>query len=105
MYMYVLSVYCMYVCVHMPWALEPHTYTHTHTHTHTHAPSKCMQDTTYNNNMLVHLGPTFEGSIQHGVNDRVNVLIHVTKQEGKAKLDGNLEMLQKVRVVERTHLE
>lgn len=63
-----------------------------------------MQHTTHNN-VPVCLWPTFKSPVQHRVNDRINVLVYVTKQEGKAKLDGNLEVLQKVRVIKGADLE
>lgn len=38
--------------------------------------------------------------LQHCVDDRVNVLIQVLKQEGEAVLDGQLQLLQEIDIVE-----
>ena len=48
---------------------------------------------------------TFDGPVQNRINDRINVLIHVTEETGEAKLDGNLQVLQEVRVIESAHLQ
>ena len=39
------------------------------------------------------------------VDDRIDVLVAVLDEHGKAVLDGHLELLEKVRVVERDHLQ
>lgn len=44
-----------------------------------------------------------EALLQDWVNDRVNVLVQVFKQEGEAILNGQLEVLQKVAVIECLH--
>ena len=48
---------------------------------------------------------TFDGPVQNRINDRINVLIHVTEETREAKLDGNLQVLQEVRVIESAHLQ
>ena len=47
------------------------------------------------------LGVFFE----YVVNDGVNVLINILEEAGEAVLDGELQLLQKVVVVERAHLQ
>ena len=48
---------------------------------------------------------TFDGPVQNGVNDGVNVFVHITEEEWEAKFDGNLQVLQEVRVIESAHLQ
>jgi hypothetical protein len=43
-------------------------------------------------------------ALQYWVNDRVNVLITPLKQEGEAILNGQLQLLQEVRIMERLDL-
>ena len=39
------------------------------------------------------------------VNHRINVLVHILKQDGEAILDSKLQLLQKIGVVERYNLQ
>lgn len=48
---------------------------------------------------------TFNVLVQHVVNHRINVLVHILKQDGEAILDSKLQLLQKIGVVERYNLQ
>ena len=53
------------------------------------------------------LPPIWQGIqalLQDGVNDRVDVLIKVLKQERESILDGQLQLLEEVAVIEGLHL-
>ena len=43
---------------------------------------------------------TFDIFLEDIINDRINVLIHIFKQEWEAILDGHLQLFQEVRLVE-----
>lgn len=45
-----------------------------------------------------------EALLQHRVNDWINVLIQVLEEEGEPILDGQLQMLQEVTIIESLHL-
>lgn len=48
---------------------------------------------------------TFNVLVQHVVNNGINVLVHILKQDGEAILDSKLQLLQKIGVVERYNLQ
>ena len=48
--------------------------------------------------------PTFDVLLEYVVDDGVYILVYVLEEEGEAVLDGQLQLLQEVMVVKRTHL-
>jgi len=48
---------------------------------------------------------TFNVLLQHIVNDRINVVIHVLEKERIAVLHRQLKLLQELRIIKRTDLD
>ena len=48
---------------------------------------------------------TFDVFLQHVVNDGVDVFIHIREEEREAILDGQLQLLEEVWVIEGAHLQ
>lgn len=48
---------------------------------------------------------TFDIFLEYIINDRVNVLIYILKQEREAILDGKLQLFQEITVIKGAHLE
>ena len=73
-------------------------------HVCTYAVTYSKYNCTYVCTIRDKLSHTFDVLIQDRVNYRIDIFIHIFEQTWKTKLDSQLQLLDKIRIIKRTNL-